>query len=49
MVLFPSLGHLVGFGGEILSELLEAPLTQLGLHGPAAAAGTGRAQLQAGL
>ena len=43
------LSHLASFAGEILSELLEAPVTQAPLDGPAAAAGPCRAQLQAGL
>ena len=42
-------GHLVGLAGEILPPLLEGPGSQLVLHGPAAAAGTGGAELQAGL
>ena len=42
-------GHLVRLGGQVLPELLEAPVRQPGLHRATAAAGTCGAELQAGL
>ena len=42
-------GHLLGGGGQLLPELLEAPVSQPPLHAGAAAARTGRAELQARL
>ena len=42
-------GHQVRLGGQVLPELLEAPVRQPGLHRATAAAGTCGAELQAGL